>query len=77
MTLIIQIPPETEQRLKNAAARLGIDESECAKRLIERGLPSVESVGASHSDEQDALAAGSMAAIAGVLEPEDFSDWED
>jgi len=40
MTLTIQIPPETEQRLRSEAARLGVDEGECAKRLIELGLPS-------------------------------------
>jgi hypothetical protein len=39
MTLTINIPPETVQRLRHEAARLGVDEGECAKRLIESGLP--------------------------------------
>jgi hypothetical protein len=39
MTLTVQIPPETEQRLRSEAARLGVDEGECAKRLIELALP--------------------------------------
>jgi hypothetical protein len=39
MTLTITIPQEIEQRLKTAAARLGIDEAECARRLIEQSLP--------------------------------------
>ncbi len=39
MTLTIDIPPETEQRLKNEAARLGVNEAEYARRLIEQSLP--------------------------------------
>ena len=39
MTLTITIPPETERRLKTEAARLGVDETEFATRLIEQGLP--------------------------------------
>jgi len=41
MTLMIDIPAEMERRLKSEAARLGIDESEYAQRLIERGLPPI------------------------------------
>ena len=39
MTLTIEIPPETEKRLKTEAARLGIPETEYAKQAIERSLP--------------------------------------
>jgi hypothetical protein len=39
MTLTINIPQEIEQRLQTAAARLGIDAEEYARRLIEQSLP--------------------------------------
>ena len=39
MTLNINIPPEVESRLRNEAARLGMDEAEYAKQLIEKNLP--------------------------------------
>ena len=39
MTLTIDISSETQSRLKNEAARLGIDEAEYARRLIEQSLP--------------------------------------
>lgn len=39
MTLEIEIPAETERRLKSEAARIGVDEAEYARRLVERGLP--------------------------------------
>jgi hypothetical protein len=39
LTLKIDFPPETERRLKSEAARLGVDEAEYAKRVIERSLP--------------------------------------
>jgi hypothetical protein len=38
MTLIIEIPAETEHRLKTEAARLGIDAAKYASQLIEQGL---------------------------------------
>jgi hypothetical protein len=41
MTLTINIPQEIEQRLKTAAARLGVDEAEYARRLIEQSLPPI------------------------------------
>lgn len=43
MTLTISnIPPEIEQRLRREAARVGLDEAEFVKRLIEKALPSSE-----------------------------------
>jgi hypothetical protein len=39
MTLEIDLSPETEQLLRAEAARLGLDEVECARRLIVRSLP--------------------------------------
>jgi hypothetical protein len=39
MTLRIDFAPETERRLKSEAARLGVDEAEYARSLIERSLP--------------------------------------
>jgi len=39
MTLKINFPPETENRLKTEAARLGVDEAEYARRVIEQSLP--------------------------------------
>ena len=38
MTLSINIPPEVERRLKEEAARQGIDEAEYARRVVERSL---------------------------------------
>ncbi len=49
MTLSIQLEPETEARLKDAAGRLGVDASEYAKRLIEQNLPSSDRPSALHS----------------------------
>lgn len=40
MTLTITIPPELESRLKSEAARVGMNETEYAKRLLEQGLVS-------------------------------------
>ena len=45
MTLTINIPPETERRLKTEAARAGVEESEYARRLIEQALPQAKPVG--------------------------------
>ena len=39
MTLSIQLGPDVEARLKDAAERLGVDASEYARRLIEQSLP--------------------------------------
>ena len=39
MTLTIDIPPDTERRLRSEALRLGLDEGECARRLLEQALP--------------------------------------
>src|ERR1700722_15079580 len=39
MTLKITFPPETENRLKTEAARLGVDEAEYSRRVIEQSLP--------------------------------------
>ena len=41
MTLMIDLAPETEERLRVQAQREGIDTSELARRLIARGLPQV------------------------------------
>ena len=43
MTLTIEITPDTDRRLKDLAARAGVDETEYARRLIERSLPQTES----------------------------------
>ena len=40
MTLSIDISADVESRLRDTAARLGVEASEYAKRLIEQGLPS-------------------------------------
>lgn len=43
MTLTISdLPPEVERRLKSEAARLGVDEAEYVKRLIQQGLPATD-----------------------------------
>jgi len=39
MTLSIDISPDVEARLRDTAARLGVEASEYARRLIEQGLP--------------------------------------
>jgi hypothetical protein len=39
MTLMIPISSETARRLRSEAARLGVDEAEFARRLIEQSLP--------------------------------------
>jgi hypothetical protein len=39
MTLTIDLSPEVERRLRDEAARMGLDESEYARRVIERSLP--------------------------------------
>jgi hypothetical protein len=41
MTLSINIAPDVERRLKEEAARQGIDAAEYAKRVVERSLPAV------------------------------------
>jgi len=43
MTLTISdLPPEVERRLKIEAARLGLNEADYVKQLIQRGLPTTE-----------------------------------
>lgn len=39
MNLTLEIPPDLQIRLKNEAARLGMDEAECARQLLDNSLP--------------------------------------
>lgn len=37
--MTIQLPPDLEARLKDEAQRRGVDPNECAKQVLEQGLP--------------------------------------
>jgi hypothetical protein len=39
MTLVIDLAPSIEERLREEAARCGVNASEYARHLIEKGLP--------------------------------------
>jgi hypothetical protein len=47
MTLMIDLPPELESRLREEAAKNGLEASQYVLRLIERQLPSESSRGGS------------------------------
>jgi hypothetical protein len=38
MTIVLELEPEAESRLRESAARAGVDETEFARGLIEEGL---------------------------------------
>jgi hypothetical protein len=45
MTLTIDLPPETENRLQQEAAKHGLDPGDYARVLIEQNLPPRQTVG--------------------------------